>query len=71
MFFYIELDEARFLIYENLVFKFSEETFDFGEIPQGTPAPHAFTFTNVGKSPLIVSQVDKSCILRLLKVGGR
>lgn len=42
-------------------FKFTEETFDFGEIPQGTPAPHAFGFTNVGKSPLIISQVDKSC----------
>lgn len=43
------------------VFKFTEETFDFGTIPQGTPAPHSFVFTNVGKSPLIISTVDKSC----------
>lgn len=43
------------------VFKFDSENFDFGTIPQGTPAPHIFTFTNVGKSPLIISDCQGSC----------
>ena len=43
------------------VFKFDAESFDFGTIPQGTPAPHTFTFTNVGKSPLIISDCQGSC----------
>lgn len=43
-------------------FKFDgSETFDFGEIPQGIPATHEFSFTNVGKEPLVISMVDKSC----------
>jgi hypothetical protein len=43
------------------VFKFNEETFDFGNIPQGKPVTHVFTFTNTGKSPLILSQATASC----------
>jgi len=43
------------------VFQFKEETFDFGNIPQNVAAPHVFVFTNVGKSPLVISAVDKSC----------
>ena len=42
-------------------FKWSEETWDFGTIPQGVPVTHAFKFTNVGKEPLVISKVDKSC----------
>lgn len=43
-------------------FKFEgSETFDFGEIPQGVPATHEFVFTNIGKTPLVISMVDKSC----------
>ena len=41
--------------------KFNEETWDFGEIPQGTPVTHSFEFTNTGKEPLVISMVDKSC----------
>ncbi|MBA3648212.1 MAG: DUF1573 domain-containing protein [Chitinophagales bacterium] len=43
------------------VFKFNEETFDFGSLPQGTPVTHIFTYTNTGKSPLILSQATASC----------
>jgi len=46
---------------EEPVFKWSEETWDFGTIPQGTPVTHEFKFTNTGKSPLVISKVDKSC----------
>jgi hypothetical protein len=42
-------------------FKFTEETWDFGEIPQGIPASHAFNFENAGKTPLVISQATASC----------
>lgn len=43
------------------VFKFTEETWDFGEIPQGVPVTHVYTFENTGKQPLILSQATASC----------
>ncbi len=43
------------------VFQFTEETWDFGDIPQGTPATHVFEYSNTGKPPLIVSQATASC----------
>ncbi len=36
-------------------------TYDFGTIPQGTPATGVFTFTNSGTAPLILSNVQGSC----------
>jgi len=42
-------------------FKFKEETWDFGTIPQGHPVKHAFTFTNTGKQPIVISNVQASC----------
>lgn len=42
-------------------FKFSEETFDLGQIPQGVPASHVYTFENTGKEPLVLSQATASC----------
>ena len=42
-------------------FKFNEEKHDFGKIPQGTPVTTVFTFTNVGKEPLILSNVQPTC----------
>ena len=42
-------------------FQWVEETHDFGTIPQGTPVTHKFEFTNVGKEPLIISNVQKTC----------
>ncbi|MEO6167621.1 MAG: DUF1573 domain-containing protein [Chitinophagales bacterium] len=43
------------------VFKFSEESFDLGQIPQGIPASHVYTFENTGKEPLVLSQATASC----------
>jgi hypothetical protein len=42
-------------------FKFNEEKHDFGKVPQGTPVTTVFTFTNVGKEPLIISDVHPTC----------
>src|ERR1700761_9664998 len=42
-------------------FKFNEEKHDFGKIPQGTPVTTIFTFTNVGKEPLIITNVQPTC----------
>lgn len=42
-------------------FRFSDETWDFGQIPQGIPVSHVFDFQNAGKEPLIISQATASC----------
>ncbi|MCS6991871.1 MAG: DUF1573 domain-containing protein [Chitinophagales bacterium] len=42
-------------------FKFETETYDFGKIPRGIPVTHDFVFTNVGKEPIIISNVQASC----------
>src|ERR1700710_1357190 len=42
-------------------FKFNEEKHDFGKIPQGTPVTTLFTFTNIGKEPLILTEVRPTC----------
>ncbi|MBB5395321.1 MULTISPECIES: DUF1573 domain-containing protein [unclassified Mucilaginibacter] len=42
-------------------FKFNEEKHDFGKIPQGTPVTTVFEFTNVGKAPLILTEVKPTC----------
>lgn len=43
------------------VFSWVEEVHDFGNIPMGIPVTHKFEFTNTGKSPLIISNVQKTC----------
>lgn len=42
-------------------FKFSDETWDFGNIPQNKPVTHDFTFTNTGKEPIVISNAQASC----------
>ena len=42
-------------------FKFNEEKHDFGKIPQGTPVTTVFEFTNVGTTPLIITDVRPTC----------
>ena len=42
-------------------FQFAEETYDFGKIPKGTPVNHEFNFTNTGKEPIVISNVQASC----------
>jgi len=43
------------------VFTFTEETFDFGEIEEGTVAKHDFVFKNTGDAPLIITNAAGSC----------
>ncbi len=42
-------------------FKFNEEKHDFGKIQQGTPVTTVFEFTNIGKEPLILTEVKPTC----------
>ena len=46
---------------EKAEFKFNEEKHDFGKIPQGTPVTTIFEFTNIGKEPLILANVQPTC----------
>ena len=43
------------------VFKFSEESFDFGTITEGDVVDHVFSFVNQGEAPLIISSATASC----------
>ncbi len=43
------------------VFSFEKETYDFGEITEGEQVSYDFTFTNTGKSPLIISSASATC----------
>ena len=42
-------------------FKFVTETIDYGKIPLESDGKRVFEFTNVGKSPLIITRVQASC----------
>lgn len=41
--------------------KFTEESFSFGDIAEGTVAEHEFEFTNTGESPLVITSAKGSC----------
>ena len=43
------------------VIKFAEGTYDFGKIIQGEKVSHKFSFTNEGKSNLIITSAKGSC----------
>ena len=43
------------------VFDFENEVIDYGEIAANSDGNRVFKFKNVGKSPLIISQVKGSC----------
>ena len=42
-------------------FKFKEQAWDFGNIPQGIPVTHIFEYSNSGMHPLVLSQATASC----------
>jgi hypothetical protein len=46
---------------ENAVFEWTAQVHDFGKIKQGVPVSHEFKFTNKGKIPLIIANVQASC----------
>lgn len=41
--------------------KWEQTTFEFGEIPQGTPAEATFTLTNTSDAPLLLKEVKPTC----------
>jgi len=43
------------------VMKFAEAEFDFGDIQPNSRVHHTFTFTNAGKSPLLIEDATASC----------
>jgi len=43
------------------VMTFEETEHDFGTIKQGKVVDHTFTFTNTGKSPLVIENASASC----------
>ena len=43
------------------VMKFAESEFDFGNIKPDSKVHHTFTFTNTGKSPLLIEDATASC----------
>jgi hypothetical protein len=43
------------------VFAWASTAHDFGKVPQGTPVTHEFKFTNTGKAPLVITNVQASC----------
>lgn len=43
------------------IFEFEQEVIDYGDIAQNSDGNRTFVFKNVGKSPLIISQVKGSC----------
>lgn len=43
------------------VFKFEKEVIDYGEIEKGSNGMRVFKFKNIGKSPLIISNVRTTC----------
>jgi hypothetical protein len=40
---------------------FRETTHDFGSIKEGEVVKHTFTFTNTGKSPLVIESASSTC----------
>ena len=58
----VKLSPAALQINNNAAdFKFVTEQHDFGTIPEGPEAKFDFEFTNVGKEPLILTDVHASC----------
>ena len=41
--------------------EFTEEAFDFGEIPQGEKVEHTFKFKNTGENDLVIVSAKGSC----------
>lgn len=43
------------------IFEFEEEVIDYGDIAYNSDGERVFKFKNIGKTPLIISQVKGSC----------
>jgi hypothetical protein len=43
------------------ILQLKENGYSFGKIPQGRPVLHVFEITNIGKTPLLLENVQASC----------
>lgn len=43
------------------LFSWEHQTYDFADIPKGTPVTTTFNYTNNGEVPLVISNVQTSC----------
>lgn len=43
------------------IFEFVEEVIDYGKIPHKADGKRVFKFKNIGKSPLVISNISSSC----------
>jgi hypothetical protein len=43
------------------VISFAADKYEFGNVPQGTPVTHVFSFKNTGAVPLVLSSVSAQC----------
>ncbi len=43
------------------IITWEQDSYNFGEIRQGTPVDVKFEFTNTGNAPLIISKVEPAC----------
>ena len=57
----VTLDTAKAATVKEEAIELKETEFDFGKIPQGKPVTHVFMFTNIGKTPLLLDNVQASC----------
>jgi len=46
---------------ESGIFEFESQVIDYGTIAQNSDGVRAFKFTNVGKSPIVITKVKGSC----------
>ncbi|MCB0514484.1 MAG: DUF1573 domain-containing protein [Chitinophagales bacterium] len=56
-----ENEEGEIIETSKPIFLFNEETWDFGNLPEGDPYTHEFVFSNIGNEPLVISNVKASC----------
>jgi len=54
-------EEGQVIETTDPIFKFNQETHDFGEIPEDGSVTYEFSFTNVGVTPLIIEGAKASC----------
>ncbi|MDG1375374.1 MAG: DUF1573 domain-containing protein [Flavobacteriaceae bacterium] len=51
--------DAQAIVFPNITFDKTEH--DFGQIMNGTPVETVFSYTNSGKSPLVVTDIKSTC----------
>lgn len=61
VFFYSTLSAQDVSETEKGVFQFESDVIDYGTINQNADGVRAFKFKNVGKAPIVISQVKGSC----------